>query len=398
VMTNSGGVNGGNSVGGVSTGSGTVVPSFLQAKIRIGSIKGPITYKREQQVFHHDDIPEARRDRKEEVKKWLKSNILSTDRKDWQKSSALKKEEGYGYAICERRQAENIVRDRSMPYAYNYRAETLKYACVSAPVDQPGKFHISRTTVSDLAALETVQLNDRVQRGYFKRTEEMPTHPDILDKTSWNNSTQLTDKEKLRGLNKLTDRSRVSTARINRAISNNEDYQGPLSQQRDITSTVRTQKSAGAFIGGPNGTFNGHHVMAPLDARASSPSPSRSASTKSAPGSPASPSDRGDTAAASKARSKQQATRAATANPSDTKNRYAIEPSRKHTTTKHSGVWEVSRADGRMMWSDTGSFIYDSRGDVLITHNPDAFNLEGPTLSKPSKAGALKPKDHVDHR
>jgi len=391
-MTNSG-VNDGNSV--VTIGSGNEGPSFLQAKIRIGSIKGPITYKREQQVFHHDDIPESRRNRKEEVKKWLKSNILSTDRKDWQKSSALKKEEGYGYAICERRQAENLVRDRSKPYAYNYRAETLKHAYVSAPVDQPGKFHISRTIVSDLAALDSVRLNDRLQRGYFKRTEELPTHPDIADKTSWNNSTQLTDKQKLATLSKLTDRSRASTARINRAVGSSEEYLGPISQQRNISDTVRAQKTSGIFVSGPYGSFNWHHVREPLDARADLPS---SGSVPGSPGSPKSRPDRGD-ASASRARAKQQQSpRAATANLSETKNRYAIEPSRKHTTTKHSGVWELSKADGRMMWSDTGSFIYDSCGDVLITHNPDAFNLEGPTLLKPSKAGGLKPMDHVDHR
>ena len=50
---------------------------------------------------------------KEEVKKWLKSNILSIDRRNWQQSTALRKDEGYGYAICERRQAENSVKDRS---------------------------------------------------------------------------------------------------------------------------------------------------------------------------------------------------------------------------------------------------------------------------------------------
>jgi hypothetical protein len=397
-MTNSG-VNGGNSV--VSVGSGNAGPTYLQAKIQIGSIKGPITYKREQQVFHHDDIPESRRNRKEEVKKWLKSNILSVDRRNWQKSSALKKEEGYGYAICERRQAENIVKDRSMPYNYNYRAETLKYAYVSAPVDQPGKFHISRTTMQDLAQLDSVRLQDRVQRGFFKRTEEMPTHLDVVGKTSWNNSTQMTAKEKLRGLNKLTQRARVSTARINRAISTSEDYLGPMSQQHDISRTVRSQKSTGSFVGGPNGTFNGHHVLAPtvLLPRANSPSTGNDNVPVSAPGSPSVSSPRGgrgDTAAG-KTRSKQPS-RAATADPSETKNRYAIEPSRKHTTTKHSGVWELSKADGRMMWSDTGSFIYESRGDVLQTTNPDALNLEGPTLSKPSKAASLKPRDHVDHR
>ncbi len=32
------------------------------------------------------------------------------------------------------------------------------------------------------------------------------------------------------------------------------------------------------------------------------------------------------------------------------------------------------------MWSDTGSFEYKSPGDYFTSHNPDAFNLSGPTL------------------
>jgi hypothetical protein len=368
-----------------SSTSANPAPAFLTAKIRIGSIKGPISYGKDQQVFHHDDIPESRRQRKEDVKKWLKSKILSTDRQDWNKSSALNVNDGYGYPICERRQAENKVRDRANPYVYNFRAETLQYASVMPGIDQPGKFHISRTALGDVPGIAATLVADRVQRGYFKRTEEMPTHPDIIGKTAWNNGTQLTEKERTRGLTEMTESARASTARVNRRLNMSSDYYTPFGQQSEISKTVRDQKRVGAFVGGPSGTFNGHHVLPsasvpPQSPTASSAGGNRSMSPKSRPVT------RGS---------------AAHAHPQEAsafKNRYSVEPSRKYTSTTHTGVWELSKADGRMMWSDTGSFIFDSRGDKVISHNPDAFNFEGPTLAKPSKASTLVAKDHVDRR
>ena len=62
-------------------------------------------------------------------------------------------------------------------------------------------------------------------------------------------------------------------------------------------------------------------------------------------------------------------------------NRAAIEPSFKFTTTKHTGVWEYNKAEGRHMWSDTGSFEYASRGDVVQVHDPDKYNYAKPNLT-----------------
>jgi hypothetical protein len=380
-----------------SVSSSEIGPSYLKAKIRIGSCKGPISYGAGQQVFHHDDIPEARRARKEEVREWAKSKILSASRGEWDKSNQLNKNDGYGYPICERRQAENMIGDRSLPYNYNYRAETLDYAHITKNVDQPGKFHISRTATADISGIETARLADRVQRGYFKRTQEMPTHPNIVDKTAWNISTNLTVKEKKIGLDNMTNTARVSTARVNKHFDNSMNYQKPSTQQKYISKTVRDQKQNGIFVGGPNGTFNGHHVLQPDEG--SMPSVSRT--TTSAPGSPNSISSSSRKGTNKDVNSKSRPTTRMSSAPQEaytTKNRYSVEPSRKFATTKHSGVWEYSKADGCMMWSDTGSFTYDSRGDVIKMHNPDSLNLEGPTLSKPSRKHLLKPKDHVDHR
>ena len=61
-----------------------------------------------------------------------------------------------------------------------------------------------------------------------------------------------------------------------------------------------------------------------------------------------------------------------------------------YTYTKHSGVWEFNPIAGRMMWSDTGSFVYDSPGDIVLRHDPGAHSFAGPTLSttcRPSHTG-----------
>ncbi len=49
---------------------------YLRAKVKIGSCKGPVTYKAEQQVFHHDDVPDYARTRKEEVIEWVRNSFF----------------------------------------------------------------------------------------------------------------------------------------------------------------------------------------------------------------------------------------------------------------------------------------------------------------------------------
>ena len=80
------------------------------------------------------------------------------------------------------------------------------------------------------------------------------------------------------------------------------------------------------------------------------------------------------------------------------KNRNAVESSRKFKTNHHSGVWEFNKVEGRYMWSDTGSFVYESKGDIQKIHNPDALNLEGPVQFRPLSSKNLVPANHVDHR
>jgi len=52
--------------------------------------------------------------------------------------------------------------------------------------------------------------------------------------------------------------------------------------------------------------------------------------------------------------------------------------SRKFKKYSHSGVWEMNKIENRMMWSDTGSEVKDSRGDIVEVINPDGYNFVSP--------------------
>ena len=317
-------------------------PKFLKARIQIGSCKGPISYQAKQTVFHHDDIPEARRERKREVREWARSKILSVEKPEWSKSTVA----GL-YPVCERRQAENHIRDRSQPYQYNYRAETLEYAHIVEPIDQPHKFHLSRTTTAKAMEIAAIQKSNRVQNGYFKRIQEMPTHPKLENVVAWNNSVSPSPKERETTLQRMTLESRAATAKVTKRVGTSEKYKTPFEQSKEIADEVRKLKRTGKFNKEEDHT---HHHAAVEQQKVS------------------------------------------------VKNRNAVESSRKYKTNHHSGVWEFNKAEGRYMWSDTGSFVYESKGDIQKTHNPDALNLEGPVQFRPLSSKDLVAPDHVDHR
>lgn len=215
---------------------------FLQAKPRIGSCKNPVNYAAAQVVFHKDDIPESRRARKLEVREWASSQILSIKRKPWTKETYT----GL-HPVCERRQAENQKGDRSNPYTFNFRAETLDFARTAPLIDRPSKFKLSRQLDSEVSRLQEVHSSDPVQRGQFKRTQEMPTHPKLVDALAWDGRTVLPIAEQAATLARMTARSRAATAKVNGSLGLTREYLSPESMVRSINETVRTQKRDGTF-------------------------------------------------------------------------------------------------------------------------------------------------------
>mmetsp|Transcript_24160 Transcript_24160/g.33132 ORF Transcript_24160/g.33132 Transcript_24160/m.33132 type:complete len:318 (+) Transcript_24160:24-977(+) len=292
---------------------------YLKATIKIGSSKGPISYSHNQTVFHHDDIPEQKRLRRNEIKNFLKSRILSVDKDTWNKSNQIEK------PVYESRKMENFVHDRTFPFQYNFRAESLDPLRLNEAIDKPTKFHVSTQLESTAREILSAKQSDRIQAGHFMRTKEMPINTKLEGYTPWNESTSFSRREKDQTLAEITKNATNWSAQISQTLPRKKSYDTPQQTTVLFQEEVRRQKKAGEF-----------------------------SLTKQVYQPPLSPVDR-----------------------TKLRNRYAIEKPNLKTKNSHSGVWEVGH-DGRSMWSDTGSYSYDSKGDVNRIVNLDAYNLAGP--------------------
>jgi hypothetical protein len=148
--------------------------AFLKAKFRVGSCKGPKNFPSTETVFHPDDVPTDKRANKMKVKQFLKPS-MGTRTWDTKTTGAME--------IFSKRTAVNLEFDRSNMYRYNYRAEVL-------PAKQLAHVNMNKRA----AAAETMseaqrtlvlsqQAADPVLAGKAKRTEEMPVHPKLAEKT-----------------------------------------------------------------------------------------------------------------------------------------------------------------------------------------------------------------------
>jgi hypothetical protein len=371
------------------TTSSASTHEFLRSKIQIGNVKGPVSYNLNQTVFHHDDIPETKRLRRNEVKAWMKSKTLSVEEPAWNISSKPLQ------PVIVRRQAENFARDRTGAYQYNYRAETLDSLKMVEPIDRPTKFHVSTQLESRALELKEIKSTNRIQNGYFTRTGEMPVHPNLIDAEPWKVSTEISLKEKDQKLDRMTAKAKEWTSKVNTkpGTFTVKPYLGPLKAAAELQNTIRKQKAEGTFS---------------LKKQVNRPG--------------SAPVDR---------------TKLVNRIPNETKNVYST-----HT---HSGVYETNKVDGRYayyctmtlycplpsvccisavrlmykrihagihfavtphhalfcacrsMWSDTGNERYESRGDIERRTNLDSFNLQGPNMSMSrligKKGNNNKPKE-----
>lgn len=298
--------------------------SFLHAKTRIGQGER-ISFGSYQTVFRKEDLDEKVRSRHDDVRNFARGEKYSVH-KSWNNSTHVEK------PVFESKKMENFVRDRSNPYQYNYRAETVGPK-LAPPEEKPHKFHVTlkKTTVPGLS--ETKQKKPLYDENCqtLKRTQEMPVHPNLSQSFSaeWNCSTEYDQKGSNNHYEQITDKAKRNSERKKNLV-NPDKYKGPLQRSKEIAQTVRKQKQTG--------TFSVEKPVVKVE--------------------------------------EEKVNRKALVN------RYAVEPDLSFVTTKHSGVWE-KQPDGRYMWSDTGSYVYDSPGDIIIRHNPDHYNYAKPTLSKP---------------
>jgi hypothetical protein len=299
-------------------------PSYLKKKIQIGgSSSGLINYMPGQTVFHHDDISDQKRNRKSDVRVWAKQDKLVEKNSAWDKSTHPHN------PLVERRTMENHVKDRGGAYLYNYRAETLPPSN-PAPIDQSTKFHISIQQPEDVEKIQTMHFEiNNMKTGKHNGMGEWIIHPNLADAKGWNNTVELQPGQKKKAYDDLMAASGKHTALKNKKTTVKPDYVSPMDRSAQLGEEVRKLKSSN--------TFSAHR---PVFQSAEKP-----------------------------------------VNRKTLVNKYAIEPSRKYKTTKHSGVWEFNAAEGRHMWSDTGSFDYGSRGDIEEMRNPDGYNFSNPTMA-----------------
>lgn len=214
---------------------------FMKSKIQIGNVEGPLNYGRQQVVFHHDDVPPNKRERKAAVMEFKRSHTLDPTHNKWNKSTDPQNR------ACIRRQRENHVHDRSNAYQFNYRAETVDTLRNVAPIDKSTKFHISTQLPSTAKEILEIYKQDRLQRGQYNRTLEMPVHPNLADASPWNLSTVLTLKEQKTGLDNMTNHARVWTAEVTVTLPQKKEYIGPVKGFKILQDEIRQLKSEGLF-------------------------------------------------------------------------------------------------------------------------------------------------------
>jgi hypothetical protein len=293
---------------------------YLHASMRIGSCKAPIQYNPQQTVFHHDDIPKASRRRKAEVLNWKKSMILSNERAQWAKSTDP------NVPVCERRQMENFVMDRSKKYTFNYRAESVDSLRNCEPIDRPTKFHVSSQLESTASKIEQHMNMSLINRGQFKRTQEMPVHNRADEVGSWNSSTTITPKDISTGLDRKTKKALSSTSKSTTQLLKSSNYVSPKESVSKLSNLIVEQKRDQFFD--PRLWVNRPRVN-----------------------------------------------EAEVFTKNESYNHEAIEKDFRYKTDSHSGAWQFNESENRFMWSDTGSFKYNSKGDRIHSHNPNGMNL-----------------------
>ena len=295
---------------------------FLHAKSKIGQ-GNKINYGSNSTVFRREDCDERVVSRKDEVISFAKGEQF-LNKKSWDQSNHLNK------PVCDSKKMQNFVHDRSKPYQYNYRAEALG-PDLQPPEAKPHKFKVTMKNTEQLQKQRKDQLLYDPNCPTFKRNQEMPVHGKLQEDFSrdWNCSTEFNRKDIYKQDESLTSTAKRNTEIKKKKLIKPETYRNPIQLSAKVGHEVRRQKEEGTFS-----------VEKPVFQVA-----------------------------------EERVNRAGLVN------RYAVEPNLSFITTKHSGVWE-KQPDGRHMWSDTGSYVFDSPGDIVIKHNPDRYNYAKPNLSQ----------------
>ncbi|CAM9671386.1 unnamed protein product, partial [Hapterophycus canaliculatus] len=205
---------------------------------QIGSVKGPKNFSSDQIVFHRDDVPAVRRERKKEVNEWKQRRILGEGKPPgWASSVTL--DPG---RMKNARTKSNSELDPGKAYQYNYRAERLPPKSPEA-VPRSNMFQVSGVTDEEAAKRRILRAgypDDTLEHP--KRVSEMPTNPSLDGKTEWNASTQCDARDRRRASEEQDAACRAASAKRNGRL---RAYTSPEQRERDHRQWVRKLKAEG---------------------------------------------------------------------------------------------------------------------------------------------------------
>ena len=199
-------------------------------------------------------------------------------------------------------------------FQYNYRAEVLP--AKPPPLLSKCKSNLKLNTTTKSMEMELTRKREEYMSGAIlhpKRTQEMPVHPQLANSKPWNSSTEV--------LLKDLDARRDSITR------NAKDYMRRRARTASYTEGVRRSRSS---------QF---------------------------------------------AKSQQQEKHASSGETMDelqrkeAYNHLAKTAVSRYKVRFHSGIFEYREAEGRHMWSDTGSYEPSGAGDCIRIRNPWALNI-----------------------
>jgi len=293
-----------------------ISPQHLKAKYKIGAATGPMNFARGQKVFIKEETHASKLKNVEELAAWKKERSGRCGVAPKWEQTTAKPD-----VIIPKRTRENHVHDRSHSFQYNYRAEVLPEKNLPH-IPKPHKWGVNQHSQEFKETVRAARSADRRHQGVHKRTEEMPVNPRLIGKPEVRVAL-LTRQEQRALIARETVASRKASRRAIDCLPV-EHYLTPEERYGHFLGQVRTLKSAGLTEG--------------------------------------------------------YAAAAAGLEEIPKHNRLAKEHSQKARTFAHSGVFEYNKLDDKWMWSDTGSYEKNSTGDVAKVNDPQAYNLEGPSL------------------
>lgn len=272
----------------------------------------------------------------------------------WNKSTCLNKK------LTERRKMENFIHDPSNRFAFNFRAEELDTLKNPSPLNREPYCTLVQTS---------------------KRVEEMPNSYKLLDAKPWNFEANYSGQSLLASRKMCKVNSEKTLKAVEWCKCRHDkliNYTNPVQSTELLQNKIRELKKSGNFQSqlslGRTTSLESINAANEFILKQSRRNRNNNGSSDYSP----SRGTRAGTAGGLDSFSHSTYSSSSTIPPITCK--YSNDRSSAYTVYKHSGVWEYSEREQRYMWSDTGSFDFDSRGDVAIRINPDAYNYVGPTI------------------